>query len=70
MLKNFNKHNVRQRSPANINSYKCLATFTGGAGRLSKRRSKRRSVNPAQRNTPLKSGADNLYRFQSYSAAI
>jgi len=43
----FNKHNVRQRSPANINSYKRLATFTSGAGRLSKRRSKRRSVNPA-----------------------
>jgi len=47
MLKKFNKDNVRQRSPANINSYKRLATFTGGAGRLSKRRSKRRSVNPA-----------------------
>jgi len=47
MLKNFNKHNVRQRSSANINSYKRSATFTGGAGRLSKRRSKRRSVNPA-----------------------
>jgi len=47
MLKIFNKHNVRQHSPANINSYKLLATFTSGAGRLSKRRSKRRSVNPA-----------------------
>jgi len=47
MLKNFNKHNVRQHSPANFNSYKLLATFTSGAGRLSKRRSKRRSVNPA-----------------------
>jgi len=47
MLKNFNKHNVRQHSPANINSYKLLATFTSGAGRLSNRRSKRRSVNPA-----------------------
>jgi len=47
MLKNFNKHNVYQLSPANINSYKLLATFTSGAGRLSKRRSKRRSVNPA-----------------------
>jgi len=46
MLKKFNKHNVRQHSPANINSYKLLATFTSGAGRLSKRRSKRRSVNP------------------------
>ena len=47
MLNFFNKHNVRQQSPANINSYKLLATFTSGAGRLSKRRSKRRSVNPA-----------------------
>jgi len=47
MLKNFNKQNVRLRSPANINSYKRLATFTDRAGRLSKRRSKRRSVNPA-----------------------
>ena len=47
-VKNFNEHNVRQRSPANINSYKRLATFTGGAGRMSKRRSKRRSVNPAK----------------------
>jgi len=47
MSKIFNKHNVRQRLPANINSYKRLATFTSGAGRLSKRRSKRRSVNPA-----------------------
>ena len=49
MLKFFNKHNVRQHSPAIINSYKLLATFTSGAGRLSKRRSKRRSVNPALR---------------------
>jgi len=47
MLKNFNEHNFRLRSPANINFYKHLATFTGRAGRLSKRRSKRRSVNPA-----------------------
>jgi len=47
MSKNFNEQNVRQRSPANINSYKRLATLTSGAGRLSKRRSKRRSVNPA-----------------------
>jgi len=47
MLTIFNKHNVRQHSPANINSYKPLATFTSGTGRLSKRRSKRRSVNPA-----------------------
>jgi len=47
MLKFFNKHNVRQNSPANINSNKLLATFTSGAGRLSKRRSKGRSVNPA-----------------------
>jgi len=46
-LKKLNKHNVRQHSPVNINSYKLLATFTRGAGRLSKRRSKRRSVNPA-----------------------
>jgi len=29
MLKYFYKHNVRQRSPAKINSYKRLATFTG-----------------------------------------
>jgi len=47
MSKFFNKRNVRQRLLANINSYKRLATFTGGAGRLPKRRSKRRSVNPA-----------------------
>ena len=47
MLKILNEHNVRQHSPANISSYKLLATFTSGAGRLSKRRSKRRSVNPA-----------------------
>jgi len=48
MLKFFNKHNVRQRSPANINSSKRLATLTGRAGRLSKRQSKRRSVNSAK----------------------
>jgi len=47
ILKFFNKHNVCQHSPANTNSYKLLATFTSGAGRLSKRRSKRRTVNPA-----------------------
>jgi len=47
MLKIFNEHNVRQHSPANISSYKRLATFASGFGRLSKRRSKRRSVNPA-----------------------
>ena len=52
MLKFFNRHNVRQHSPANINSYELLATFTNGAGRLSKRRSKRRSVNPALANSP------------------
>jgi len=31
MLKVFNKHNVRQHSPANINSYKLSATLTSGA---------------------------------------
>ena len=49
MLKLFNKHNVRQHSRANINFYKLSATFTSEAGRLSKRRSKRPSVNPALR---------------------
>jgi len=42
MLNFFTKHNVRQHSPANIKSYKRLATFTSGVGRVSKRRSKRR----------------------------
>jgi len=51
MLKIFNKHNVRQHSPANTNSYKLKATFTSGAWRLSKRRSKHRSVNPALRSS-------------------
>jgi len=50
MVKIFNKHNVRQHLPANINSYKLLAILTNGAGRLSKRRSKRRCVNPALDN--------------------
>jgi len=31
MLNIFNKHNVRQHSPENTNSYKLLATFTSGA---------------------------------------
>ena len=47
MLNFFNKHNVCQHLPAKINSYILLATFTSEAGHLSKRRSKRRSVNPA-----------------------
>ena len=49
MLIIFNTHNVCQHLPAYINSYKFLATLTSGAGRLSKRRSKRRSENPALR---------------------